>query len=167
MRSKIACGLIVGGLLAGAAFAAEQGPVEPGGKIGAMTVARGDQYHADVDLFPFCPRLMFNKPGTYHRSCSPEIVRRLFIGAGDIAPTQKEVDSKFKSEHWSLWVDGHPVDLPRFGASHGYDYRNGKRVVSKTWNVMLVNAPSGKHTIRYRFKLPQGIVNLMLALTIP
>ncbi len=166
MFSKIACGLIVGGLLAGAAFAAEQGPVEPGGKIGAMTVARGDQYHADVDLLLFCPTLI-NKPGTYHRSCSPEIVRRLYIGAGDRAPTQNEVDSKFKSQHWSLWVDGHPVDLPRFGASHSYDYSNGKRVVFKTWNVILVNAPSGKHTIRYRWKQPQGVVNLTYAVTIP
>ena len=166
MLSKIACGLIVGGLLAGAAFAAEQGPVEPGGKIGAMTVARGDQYHADVDLFLFCPTLI-NKPGTYHRSCSPEIVRRLYIGAGDFAPTQKEADSHFKSEHWNLWIDSHPVDLPRFGASHTYDYRNGKRVVSKRWNVILVNAPSGKHIIRYRFKLPQGIVDLTMTVTIP
>ncbi len=166
MRSKIACGLIVGGLLAGAALAAEQRPVEPGGKIGAMTVARGDTYHADLDLFTFCPTLI-NNPGTYHRSCSPEIVRRLYIGAGDFAPTQKEADSHFKSEHWNLWIDSHPVDLPRFGASHTYDYRNGKRVVSKRWNVILVNAPSGKHIIRYRFKLPQGVVNLTMAVTIP
>jgi hypothetical protein len=48
MRSSIVCGLAVSAALAGAARAAKQRPVEPGGKIGVMTVVRGDAYDADV-----------------------------------------------------------------------------------------------------------------------
>jgi hypothetical protein len=42
MRSSIVCGLAVSAAPAGAALAAKQRPVEPGGKIGVMPVVRGD-----------------------------------------------------------------------------------------------------------------------------
>ena len=54
MRSSIVCGLVVGGVLAGGALAAEQRPVEPGGKIGAMTVVRGNGYNADENMWVAC-----------------------------------------------------------------------------------------------------------------
>ena len=165
MRSSIVCGLLVGGVLAGAAFAAQQA-VEPGGKIGAMTVVRGDDYNASENLFGVaCPTLI-PKPGTYHRSCNLPKVPRLYIGGGDFAATQKEIDSNWKGERWSLWVDGRPVDLPRFGASDSHAFFNGKPVVWKRWRVILVDAPSGKHTIRYLWKEPSVVRDLTMTVTV-
>jgi hypothetical protein len=143
---------MVGGLLAGAAFAAAQRPVEPGGEIGAMRVVSGELYNASEDWFAVCTSHV-SRPGTYHWSCSLPKVPRLYIGAGDVAPTQAEIDSRWKHERWSLWVDGRRVDLPRFGVSDSPISSNGRPAVLKKWKVILVNAPSGKHTIRYLEKV--------------
>jgi hypothetical protein len=96
IRSTIVCGLVVSGLLAGAALAADQRPVEPGGKIGAMTVVRGDTYDADVVMVEVCPTII-TKPGKYHRSCSVPKVPRLHIGESHFARTQKELDISWKT----------------------------------------------------------------------
>ena len=163
MHSTIACGLVVSGMLAGAALAADQRPVEPGGKIGAMTVIRGDDSHAK-NMWASCPTHI-SKPGIYHRSCSPSKSPRLYIGASDSRATQKELDSAWKNERWSLWVDRRPVDLPRFGASvsHGF---NGHDFFSKSWRVILVDAPSGKHTIHYRWRQPSGVFDVTMNVTV-
>ena len=166
MRSSIVCGLTVSAVLAGAALAAEQGLVEPGGKIGVMTVVRGDTYNSDEIVFRPCP-LSTPKPGTYHRSCLVPKVPRLFIGASWYEPTQKELDYAWKHERWKLWVDGQQVDLPRFGTtdSHLTARSNGKLLFLRSWRVTLAGA-SGKHTIHYKFQLPDGTINSTLDITI-
>jgi hypothetical protein len=133
MRRSVICGVIVGGLLAGAAFAAAQRPVEPGGKIGAMTVVRGGVYNASLNMLAACPGTQIPGPGTYHLSCSLPKVPRLYIGAGDAAQRQEEIDSRWKYEGWSLVVDGRRLDLPRFGASDSHGVLNGTPVVWRKW----------------------------------
>jgi hypothetical protein len=165
MRSSIVCSLIVGGVLAGAAFAAEQRPVEPGGKIGVMTVVRGDTYDADVVMVQACPSLI-TKPGKYHRSCSVPKVPRLHIGESHFAQTQKELDISWKRERWSLWVDGRPVDLPRFGTSDSNHYVYGKPAFFRRWRVILAGAPSGRHTIHYLLKDPSGTYDVTTTVTV-
>jgi hypothetical protein len=166
MRSSIVCGLIASGVLVGAALAAEQRPVEPGGKIAAMTVVRGDAYNADENMWVACP-VWVSTAGKYHRSCSVPKVARLYIGAAWAGPTKKELDREWKQEHWSLWVDGRAVDLPRFGTSDGPGRTpNGTPVLFRRWRVILAGAPTGKHTIHYLSHLPSGAVNTTLAVTI-
>ena len=168
MRSGIVCGLVVGGVLAGAALAAEQRPVEPGGKIGAMTVVRGHDYDADINVNSVCAAWI-PRAGKYHRSCSVPKVPRLYIGVGWAAPPQKEreLDNVWKQFRWRLSVDGRPVDLPRFGA---YDdagrYPNGKPAVFRNWKVILSGAPSGTHTIHYTWHIPSGSVDFTMEVTI-
>jgi len=93
-------------------------------------------------------------------------VARLYIGAGDFAARQKEIDHYWKYELWSRWVDGRPVDLPRFGKSDRHEWVKGKPVVWKKWRVILAGAPSGKHTIRYRWTTLSGSVDLTIAATV-
>jgi hypothetical protein len=165
MRSSVLCGLAVVGVLAGTALAAGHATIEPGGKIGVMTIARGDRYSANWNLWLNCPTVI-NKAGTYHKSCNiPK--GRLYIGAEDWSPSQRKLDAIWKQERWRLWVDGQPVDLPRFGASDNHRALNGKSVIVRNWNVILVDAPSGKHTVRYLWHVPSGaVVDLTLAVTI-
>jgi hypothetical protein len=154
-------------VLAGAALAADQRPVEPGGKIGAMTVVRGDHYNADEMVWVAGCETSISKAGNYHRSCVLPKLPRLYIGTSWNALTQKELDNIWKYERWRLWVDGRPVDLPRFGTSDTrFRLNNGKRAFSRSWRVILVGAPSGKHTIRYLWRLPSGATSLTLAVTV-
>jgi hypothetical protein len=166
MRSSIVCGLTVSAVLAGAAVAAEQGLVEPGGKIGAMTVVRGDTDNSELNVFDPCP-ISAPKPGTYHTSCTVTKVPRLFIGAGQHEQTQKELDDAWKHERWRLWVDERQVDLPRFGTTDKHQHSIiGKLGSWRTWTVTLAGAPSGKHTIHYQVQTPSGPIDFTLAITI-
>ncbi len=168
MRSTIVCGLVVGGLLAGVAVAADQRPVEPGGKIGAMTVVRGNSYDSDELVWVAGCNDLISKAGKYHWSCVLPKVPRLYIGAESVELTQKKLDSVWKHEGWRLWVDGRPVDLPRFGTSDSYQRNrfNGKTAFARSWKVILAHAPSGKHTIRYLWRLPSGAADLTMAVTV-
>ena len=70
---------------------------------------------------------------------------------------------------WRLWVDGRPVDLPRFGSSDSYQRNrfNGKSAFVRSWKVILAHAPSGKHTIRYLWRFPSGgAADLTMAVTL-
>lgn len=137
----------------------------PAGKIGAMTVVRGDRYSSNWSLWLFCPTDI-NKAGTYHKSCNVP-TGRIYIGAEDWSPSQKKVDTIWKQERWRLWVDGLPVDLPRFGASDNHRVLNGKPLIVRNWNVILVGAKPGKHTVRYVWHVPSsGTADLMLAVTL-
>ena len=167
MRLSIFCGLVVGGVLAGGALAAERGqPVEPGGKIGAMAVVRGDAYNADEVMWVDGCGGSISKAGKYHRSCSVPKVPRIYIGASWAESTQEELAKVWKHERWRLWVDGRPVDLPHFGTSDGHGSFKGKPAFFRNWRVILAGAPSGKHTIRYLWKLPSGAADVTTAVTV-
>ena len=45
-------------------------PVNPGGKIGTMTLVRGAEVKADAELWGFCDAVI-PKPGRYRRMCPP------------------------------------------------------------------------------------------------
>ena len=85
MRSSIVCGLVVGRVLAGAALAAAQRPVDPGGKIGAMTVVRGNTYDADELVWVAGCNDLISKPGKYHWSC---VRARVSVSRRGITPPQ-------------------------------------------------------------------------------
>jgi hypothetical protein len=128
-------------------------PVRPGGKIGTMTVVRGIEHRADDEIWRFC-KAVIPKPGRYHRTCFVPRVERLFIGYGDWEKTQKALEAAWRRLKWDLWVDGHQVDLPRFGTSERTLYyfapAGGKNAILREWSVTLLGVTSGKHVIRYR-----------------
>jgi hypothetical protein len=135
-------------------FRSSPPPLGPGGKIGAMTLVREIEHQADAELWgSFCDAVL-PKPGRYRRTCFVPRVQRLFIGYGDWERTRKALDSVWKQLTWSLWFDGHRVDLPRFGTSERtlYYFRpaGGKNVILREWSVTLVGVTAGKHVIRYR-----------------
>jgi hypothetical protein len=144
--------LVVVVLLAGG-FGGSPPPVRPGGKIGTMTLVRGIEHKADDEIWRFC-KAVIPKPGRYRRGCFVPRVERLFIGYGDWARTRMGLDSVWRQYKWDLWLDGRPVDLPRFGTSERTLYyfppAGGKNAVIREWSVTLVGVTSGKHVIRYR-----------------
>jgi len=147
--------LPVTAVLLGTGFSNSPPPVGPGGKIGAMTLARGIEHKADAELWgPLGCDGVIPKPGRYRRTCSVPFVRRLFIGYGDWERTRRALDSVWKQLKWDLWLDGRHVNLSRFGTSERtlYYFRpaGGKNVILREWSVILIGVTPGKHVIRYR-----------------
>ena len=152
-RRSVFVVLVVAAALLVSGFHSSPPPIEPGGKIGTMTLVRGIEPKADDELWRFCAPAI-PKPGTYHRTCFVPHIERLFIGYGDWERTRKALDSAWKQLKWDLWFDGRRVDLPRFGTSertfHYFAPAGGKNAILREWSVTLLRVTSGKHVIRYR-----------------
>jgi hypothetical protein len=136
--------------------------IDPGTPVNGMTVIQGLQREANVGLFTdqFCDPVVL-RPGTRTRSC--RVVpssRSIFVGYGIFAPQQR-IDSAWKRLSWALWIDGQRVSLSRFGHSDrwllNYPPADFRDVVLREWSVLLVGA-EGRHSIRYRTRLPQAAV---------
>lgn len=141
--------------LLGSGFHSSQPRVGPGDKIGTMTLVRGIEHKADAEMWGTlgCDAVI-PKPGRYRRTCSVELVRRLFIGYGDWARTRNALDFAWKQLKWDLWFDGRHVNLSLFGTSdrtlYYFPAAGGKNVILREWSVTLVGVTPGRHVIRYR-----------------
>ena len=157
MRSTISCVLLFAFALAatvGVGFAATAGLVEPGGKIGAMKLVRGEEFDSDLYLFNVCNALTA-KAGSYHRSCSVPQRAADVHRLGRRSADRKSLDESWKQIRWDLWIDGRPVRLASFGTADGAFRRfrpTGKPAFFRLWKVVLVGATPGKHTVRYRMR---------------
>ena len=69
----------------------------------------------------------------------------------------------WNARDWSLWIDGERVSLDEFGTTdrtlYQYPPADGKDVTLREWSVTLAHSTPGRHTVRYRFQLPQGTVD--------
>src|SRR4051812_36796336 len=82
VRSGIACVvLFAAAVVFGSAFGGAASPVTPGGKIGTMTLVRGEHYQSDLALFNVCDPVI-RKAGRYQRSCQVPQVDRIWLGYG-------------------------------------------------------------------------------------
>jgi hypothetical protein len=135
-------------------FRSAPSPVQPGGRIGTMSLVRGIEREADAELWGLFCDAVIPKPGRYRRTCSVPRVQRLFIGFGDWEKTQKALESAWKELSWDLWLDGRQVNLRGFGTSertlYSFPAAGGKNVILREWSVILVGVTPGTHVIRYR-----------------
>lgn len=152
-----------------AAFGGGSTALGPGDELGAMTLTRGTAAKADLKLFDACDPVV-RAPGRYVRRC-PAVARvsRLFIGYGQFDLPQA-IDKSWKSSTWAAWLDGHPIDLRRFGTSDrtlvAFPPAGGKTVTLREWRVMLIKGSSGQHTLRYRFRDTDGVVDAAWVFTV-
>jgi hypothetical protein len=112
-------------------FRSSPPPVGPGDRIGRMTLVRGKEQTADIELWKYCDPDI-RKPGRYRRTCSvPLVVQRLFIGYGEWELTRKALNSVWKQLKWDHWFDGSPrrlaalrhfrADAPRLSTGRGQE----------------------------------------------
>jgi hypothetical protein len=151
--------------LLAAGFRSTSPLVEPGGKIGTMTLVRGSEYEADAELWggpcdPFTPT-----PGRYNRKCSVPRIHRLFIGYGDLEPTMKASISAWKTLKWQLWLDGRPVDLAPFGTDVR-KLQGGENGFLREWSIILTGETPGKHVLRWRSEAPSGTTDATWTFTV-
>lgn len=132
-----------------------------------MLVVQGTAHDADAELFPagICDPIV-RSPGRRTRACgTAPPAKRLFIGYGIFGPSTKSVDAAWNKQSWSMWIDGQRVNLSRFGTSDRWTTANGRRVLLREWAIVLVGA-SGRHSLRYRNRLPQGVYDTTWKFTV-
>jgi hypothetical protein len=70
-----------------------------------------------------------------------------------------------------MWIDGQRVDLQAFGTAdrtlQKYPPAGNIDVVLREWNVTLLRATTGRHTIRYRTREPRGVMDTTWRFTVP
>jgi hypothetical protein len=152
---------LLGGVSGASASILRAEAIDPGTPVNGMTVAQGLQHQAKVGLFTdrFCDPVVL-RPGQRTRSCRPvPRARSIFAGYGIFGP-KNGIDSAWNRLSWAMWIDGQRVSLSRFGHSDRWLYRyppaDFRDVVLREWSILLIGA-EGRHAIRYRTRLPQGV----------
>src|SRR5215207_6315235 len=87
-----------------------KGLINPGDKIGSMTVTTGQ---GSADIFSFCDP--FAEPGVEIRECTIPLVPSLGIGWGNLADSADQQESESQAQTWELSLDSYPVNLPALG----------------------------------------------------
>jgi hypothetical protein len=158
--AAVVVAVIGGGTGASAAVRGSNG-IDPGAKVNGMSVVQGLAREAKLGLFTdgYCDPVVLSA-GRRTRSCrSVPRTRRMFVGYGVFAP-KRRIDAAWNKVAWAMWIDGQQVSLARFGHSDRwlYDYppADGRDVVLREWSIILVGA-KGRHSIRFRTRLPQGV----------
>ena len=159
MRTVVAAAIALVAIAAGASAAREaSGAVDPGTRVNGMLVIQGDKREADGWLFDTICDPIVRSPGRRTRTCGQlPPLRRLFVGHGIFA-SEKQLDNAWRSVTWKLWIDSKPVSLSRFGHSDRWIQESGRRVLLREWSIILVGA-SGRHSIRYQMRWPQGVAD--------
>ena len=147
--------------------------IEPGTRVNGMLVLQGLARDADVALFGyFCDPVVLTA-GRRTRVCSTPLpsVRRIFVGHGIWAVSKQRLNSAWNAYagRTEMWIDGQPVRLTRFGHSDRwllkYPPADGRDALLREWSIVLVGA-EGRHSIRYRGRLPQGVTDVTWRFTV-
>jgi hypothetical protein len=145
--------------------------IEPWTRVNGMLVVQGPARLTQARLFSdWCDPVVLT-PGRRTRNCG-RVPRapRLFVGYG-LFDSQAKIERTWKASKWEMWIDGQRVDLQAFGTADRsllkYGPAGNKDVVLREWNVTLVDATPGRHTLRYRTREPVGVTDTTWTFTIP
>jgi hypothetical protein len=169
MRWFLAFAVITTATLTSVAFGATGSPLQPGDRVGQMTLAKATVATADEKLFDTCDPVILRR-GTYRRRCAQlGRVRRLFIGYGLFA-VPREIGRLWATTTWLAWFDGRRVALQKFGTSdrtlYGFPPAGGKDVTLREWRLMLLGVTPGRHTLRYRWREGTGAIDAAWTFTV-
>ena len=146
--------------------------ISPGTRVNGMRVVQGTALTTQARLFSdWCDPVVLTA-GRRIRSCGriPR-VPRLFVGHG-LWASQAAIERIWNASKTEMWIDNQRVNLQAFGWTERtlskYGPAGNKDVALREWSVTLVGATAGRHTIRYRSRVPQlGVTDTTWTFTVP
>jgi len=122
------------------------GMLNPGDKIGGMTVKEHSPLTFTPNLEKYCGQYLIDKieAATSVVDCAVPSLSSLRFDIGWGTVNETTLNSNWSAMTWELKIDDHPINLDQF-AKH--DIRGTGRV-SRGWSIDLVDLSPGKHTIR-------------------
>lgn len=145
--------------------------IQPWTRVNGMLVVQGSAQYSQVRLFSdWCDPVVLT-PGRRTRSCGRiPPAPRLFVGYG-LFDSPAEIGRSWRASKWEMWIDGQRVNLQAFGTADRWLLKYGpagnEDVVLREWNVTLVDATPGRHTLRYRWRDPVGVTDTTWLFTVP
>jgi alpha-amylase len=128
----------------------------PGDNIGQMTVEISPSF--TPNLLDYCDPAFSDKPGGETVDCTMPLLPEFEIGQIWYATEATLLDSSWEALTWELYVDGHSVNLDAFGTFDVDVYtEDGTPITGRMWNLKLVNATAGGHTLRYLYRVNQEV----------
>jgi hypothetical protein len=164
---RVVVALLAVSLTTGAsATVVREDAIEPGTRVNGMLVVQGVARDTDAELFGVVCDPVVVRLGRRTRSCAQlPPVRRIFAGHGIWAVSEQLLESvwgKYASRT-EMWIDGRRISLNRFGHSDrwlsNFPPADGRNALLREWSIVLVGV-EGRHSIRYRGRLPQGVTDV-------
>ncbi len=132
--------------------------IMPGDKIGQMSIALSQGFVPS--WLDYCSPAFSDKAGGEVVNCNMPVFSEFEIGAPWGAKDKAMLDSSWKGLTWELYIDDHAIDLNEFGTFDTYiQTEDGTFINSRIWNLKLVNATEGNHTLRYLIHVNQEVDN--------
>ena len=124
--------------------------VEPGGKIGDMTVENHVSTRISPVIWTYCDTGAIRmEPGTATIDCEiPRAVSRLSLGFGWVAKDETTLQANLETIKWELYIDDHQINVDAFESTP----KNWPEGPGREWLIDLVNLTPGKHTLRQLWK---------------
>jgi hypothetical protein len=123
-----------------------EGKLNPGDKIGSMTVQEHASLQFTPDLSKYCAEYFVDESEavTSIVDCELPSLSRLRFVVGWGAKDETTLDSNWSAMTWALDIDDHPINLDQFAQSK----MSGGGLIGRWWIIDLVDLSPGKHTIR-------------------
>jgi predicted esterase len=128
----------------------DEGLIQPGGKIGEMTLEQGAPTLPYPHLWQFCENMPDNHaPAQTASECKVPFLSGMTINLGWLAQESK-LDANWTNIEWSLSIDGEKIDLEAF-EPHELDYAvHGEDNKSRQWLLNLRNLAPGGHKLQLK-----------------
>ena len=124
------------------------GMVQPGGRIGEMTVEQGLPALPYLSLWDYCERMPDNlEPNSSQVSCEVPQMPGITVSFGWLAK-EEHFQANWWSMTWELSIDGSPVDLASYQWKEFAYPQHGDDNLERRWLVDIKNLKPGKHTLR-------------------
>ena len=123
--------------------------IQPGDKIGDMTVEQGLQSAPYPEILEYCESPPFEtEPAIFTIECTVPPVPGLALVFGWGA-TEAMLASNWDAMTWEMYIDDYQVDLDKFDWVESDYLYLGPNVKARDWFMHLIDPSLGKHTFRY------------------
>ena len=129
----------------------EKGVIEPGDKIGEMTVEQSTEMPYP-NIWIFCENMPDElEPTASSTVCEVPLVSSLDIVIGWLAKETKFA-SNWDAMAWEMYIDGYQIDLESFDWFESDYIAKGEDNKARAWIITLKNLSPGKHTLRHLWR---------------
>ena len=131
--------------------------INPGDKIGEMTLEQGDQALPYPSIWYFCEIMPDElEPTKSSSDCEVPQMSGIAIEIGWFAK-ETRLEANWEAIEWSLTIDGNPIDLEAFEWTETKFIAHGEDNKSRVWILNLKDLSPGRHKLKLQEMMRQAV----------